>query len=212
MGEPMSQPTSVTPSPTASGAVNPVAVALAKIAVTRSYGRRPVILIDGRTGAGKTTLARHLTASLTDCLNRPVQLVSLDDCYPGWDGLAAGAAAVATTILRPGCPGYDRYDWAAGRLAGWVSLDPAAPTVVEGTGAITQDSARLATLTIWVEAADEDRRAWLAAREGTGYTAWWERWTRQELVHLAVDQPERLADVIVDLHRATILHRVVPDR
>ncbi len=52
-------------------------------------GPRPVVLIDGRSGAGKTTLARDLAPMLG------AQLVSLDDIYPGWAGLEAGSAAVA---------------------------------------------------------------------------------------------------------------------
>ncbi|MEO8095730.1 MAG: hypothetical protein ABI632_12485, partial [Pseudolysinimonas sp.] len=53
---------------------------LAQLAI--ASGPRPVVLIDGRSGAGKTTLARELAPLVG------AQLVSLDDVYPGWDGLA----------------------------------------------------------------------------------------------------------------------------
>ena len=47
------------------------------------------ILIDGRSGSGKTELARSIAAHWPEA-----QLVRLDDLYPGWDGLDAGSAAV----------------------------------------------------------------------------------------------------------------------
>ena len=44
---------------------------------------RPVILVDGRSGAGKTTLATQLAAR-----HPGWQLVHADDIYPGWMGLS----------------------------------------------------------------------------------------------------------------------------
>ncbi|GMA89644.1 hypothetical protein [Homoserinibacter gongjuensis] len=79
----------------------------APLAARLASGPHPwVLLIDGRSGAGKTVLARDL-ARLTGAT-----LVSLDEVYPGWDGLAAGAAAVPG-IIRDG--GWRRWDWAADR-------------------------------------------------------------------------------------------------
>lgn len=46
---------------------------------------RVAVLIDGQSGAGKTTLA----ALLRDGWRGAVEVVALDDVYPGWDGLAA---------------------------------------------------------------------------------------------------------------------------
>ena len=50
--------------------------------------RRPVVLLDGRSGSGKTVLAESLAPRLD------AQLVSLDELYPGWEGLEAGSAGV----------------------------------------------------------------------------------------------------------------------
>jgi adenylylsulfate kinase-like enzyme len=41
------------------------------------------VLIDGRSGAGKTTLAGHLRTRWESNV-----VVALDDIYAGWDGLA----------------------------------------------------------------------------------------------------------------------------
>jgi uridine kinase len=48
----------------------------------------PVILIDGQSGAGKTTLAQRVVQRWP--VQGRVQSVALDSLYPGWDGLEAG--------------------------------------------------------------------------------------------------------------------------
>lgn len=153
---------------------------------------RTVVLIDGGSGAGKTTLAREL-APLLDA-----QLVSLDDVYPGWDGLAAGSAAVHETVLRPVDAGYRRWDWAAERAADWHPLDPARPIVVEGCGALSRANRALATLGIWVELDEVTRRERALARDPE-FAEHWERWAAQERAHAAREDPRALADVVFDV-------------
>ena len=168
---------------------------LSAAAVARA-GARLVILIDGRSGAGKTTLAASLAQHLASYLNCPVQLVSLDDCYPGWGGLAAGAATVPD-MLSPD-PGYRRYDWAVGHLAEWVPLDPAAPIIIEGSGALTPASAELASLRIWLDAPEPIRRQAVEDRDGPTED-WWQLWATQEETHITTNNPEQLADVSIQL-------------
>ena len=81
-------------------------------------GRRLVVLLDGGSGAGKTTLARRLHRDLEARLGT-TQLVSLDDVYPGWHGLAAASELVWQSILRPASPGYPGWDWARDQPSGW---------------------------------------------------------------------------------------------
>ena len=58
-----------------------------------------IIAIDGRSGAGKTTLAIELAARLRE--HHKVSLFHLEDIYPGWNGLAAGIERYVTTVLAP---------------------------------------------------------------------------------------------------------------
>jgi len=180
--------------------------ALADWAAERAAGGRCVVLVDGRSGAGKTTLAVSLSDRLAQILGRPVQVVSLDDCYPGWDGLAAGAAMVPGMLSPPSmhdsaspdrqgtAPGYRRYDWALGRVAEWVPLDPVAPLVIEGSGSLTGASAQLASLRIWLDAPEQARREAVERRDGPA-SGWWDGWAAQELAHIAAHDPASLADV-----------------
>jgi len=166
---------------------------LANLAIEASVGRRLVVLIDGRSGAGKTTLAIDLGRALQR-LGWPVQIVSLDDVYPGWHGLATAAAAVPR-MLAPVGAGYRRYDWAQGRQTDWVDLDPTAPIIVEGAGAITPSSAPTATLRVWVDGAEAVRRQAVVNRDGP-VEDWWDDWSAQETAHIEVDGPIAMADVL----------------
>ena len=71
-----------------------------------------IIAIDGRSGAGKTTLAIELAARLRE--HHKVSLFHLEDIYPGWNGLAAGIERYASTVLAP---------LHRGETAEWVSWD-----------------------------------------------------------------------------------------
>ena len=136
------------------------------------------LLIDGASGSGKTTLARQIGHALG------IRVVHLDDFYPGWYGLAEGAAMVARDVLHPVQPGYWRWDWYRHRRAEWVPLEPGKDLVVEGVGAVTESSIRAARMlgdvnTIWVSADEHTRKARALARD-PGYVLWWQMWARQE--------------------------------
>ena len=53
-----------------------------------------VVLIDGRSGSGKTSLAADVAESLG------AAVLHLEDLYPGWDGLGAGSRAVASALAE----------------------------------------------------------------------------------------------------------------
>ena len=54
-----------------------------------------ITLIDGRSGAGKS----HYAAGLANTSG--AQVVSLDEVYPGWDGLDAGSWHIYTHVVLP---------------------------------------------------------------------------------------------------------------
>ncbi|WP_229123805.1 cobalt ABC transporter [Enemella evansiae] len=155
---------------------------------------RWVALLDGGSGSGKTSTAHEL-ARLLDPAPR---VVSLDDCYPGWDGLAAGAAMVTADILSDRA-GYRRWDWDRNRPGEWVPLDPAADLIIEGCGAITRASVALASVSVWLELSEPVRRQRALARDGAAYEPHWERWAAQERRHWLQDRPRDLADLVIEL-------------
>lgn len=161
----------------------------APLAARLASGTEPwVLLIDGRSGAGKTVLAREL-ATLTGAT-----LVSLDEVYPGWDGLAAGAAAVPG-IIRDGT--WRRWDWALGRPGDTASVERHGPLIVEGCGAISRASRALADHAWWLERDDAERKARALTRDGDAYAPHWERWAAQEEAFAAAEGSRELADLVL---------------
>lgn len=154
------------------------------------------VLIDGRSGSGKTTLARALSRQWDGAV-----VVSLDDIYPGWDGLAWAVDHVRQALLEPRAHGragrWRRWDWASGRPAGWHTVDHGQRLIVEGVGALTAANRELADLGIWVEAHEPDRKHRALLRDGDTYAPHWERWAQQESEFIARYDPRSVADVIV---------------
>jgi energy-coupling factor transporter ATP-binding protein EcfA2 len=155
----------------------------------------PVVLIDGRSGSGKTSLARTLVARWP--LRGRVQLVALDSLYPGWDGLAHGVEAARELILRPHARGligvWERWDWETSAPAEAHAVDPSLPLIVEGSGLLTAATARLGDVRVWLESPPQSRMRRALQRDGETYRPHWKRWAEQEECHLARDEPTRRA-------------------
>lgn len=135
----------------------------------------PVVTIDGYSGSGKSTLAAALARLVAGW-----QVLHLDDWYPGWDGLAAGAdiARRIAADLRAGrASSYEAWDWEHGTTGATIRV-PLAPTIIEGCGAIEVE----ADLAVWIaDPGEEERRTRALARDGQTYAPHWQRWADQDL-------------------------------
>ncbi|MGK3952715.1 hypothetical protein ACLKM7_10370 [Microbacterium sp. I2] len=164
-------------------------------AITRTAASNPVVLVDGRSGAGKTSLTRALVTRWP--LRGRVQLVALDSIYPGWDGLDDGVEAAREQILVPHARGivgvWQRWDWELQQPAEAHAVDPSLPLIVEGAGLLTPATARLGDIRVWLESPDASRRHRALSRDGETYAPHWERWSRQEQRHIERDAPTRHA-------------------
>jgi uridine kinase len=150
-----------------------------------------VVLIDGGAGSGKTTLAAQLAESWPGI---GPAVVSLDEFYPGWQGLAAGAMLVPEVITGDS---FLTWDWTAGRPGVVRELDRTAPLIVEGCGAITPGSRALATVSIWLEQPAHTRRERALARDGEMFAPHWDQWAAQEADHWRRNRPWELADFVL---------------
>ena len=135
----------------------------------------PVVTIDGYSGSGKSTLAAALARLVNGW-----QVLHLDDWYPGWDGLEAGAdiARRIAADLRAGrASSYEAWDWENGTTGATIRV-PLAPTIIEGCGAIEA----VADLAVWIaDPGEEERRTRALARDGQTYAPHWRRWADQDL-------------------------------
>lgn len=159
----------------------------------------PIVLIDGQSGAGKTTLA----ALLRERWIGPVAVIALDDIYTGWDGLSDGARIVRERILVPLAvqqpARWRRWDWEHSVPGDEVETPAGTAVIIEGSGVLSAASAVFASVRVWLESPEDVRRARALARDGDAYRPYWERWAAQERQHLVVDTPRTHATIIVDV-------------
>ena len=171
---------------------------MARLALLRQTPR--VICIDGRSGSGKSTLAAALAR--LECgrtWSRPT-ILPLEDLYPGWGGLAAGAAAVPA-VLHTGR--LRRYDWVRERFLPEETLRDG-PIIVEGCGSVTPDTLAAAhrrgpVWSIWLEAPAPDRYARAMTRDGDVFAPHWGEWAAQEEAHFTQVRPRELVNELVHI-------------
>ncbi len=166
-----------------------------------TLGTTRLLCIDGRAGSGKTTLAGAVAGAAT-AQGCEVSVVHMDDIYEGWAGLARTMPRVAGDLVEPlaqGKPGrWQRYDWAAGRLAEWHTVTPVPLLVLEGVGSAASCYDDRITTLVWVDAPRELRIARGLARDGEQVRPYWMAWMEDEDALFARERTRERADVIVD--------------
>ncbi|NYI93859.1 hypothetical protein HNR12_000136 [Streptomonospora nanhaiensis] len=172
------------------------AVAALRRSPARAGGVR-VLAVEGRSGAGKTTLARRLAAE-AGC-----PLLHMDDLYPGWSGLAAAVPLVRQWVLEPLARGADPrwrpYDWARGAFGDWQTTPVRGELVVEGCGSGAAELRPHLAALAWVEAPREERERRLDARwDAAEYAPYRHMWADQEDAFYAAHHPREHADLVID--------------
>lgn len=175
-----------------------VAVAVAEAArrAVPRCGRTRVLAVDGRSGAGKTSLAVGLRAAL----GAPV--VALEELYGGWDALERGIDLLVSAVLEPLSAGraarVPRYDWVAAAWDTPWTLEPPALLIVEGVGAGARRAAAYASVLVWMEAPESVRKKRALDRDGETFAPHWDMWAAQEEAMLAREHTPDRADFLID--------------
>lgn len=159
-----------------------------------SCGPVHVIGIDGRSGSGKTSLAREVATAWS------AALVSMDSIYPGWDGLAASTPMLVDHVLRPLAAGGDAiiptWDWLASRSGPRLPLPAPTRLVVEGCGSTVGPAAGLIGTRVWLDGEESVRRQRALDRDGEVFAEHWDRWARQEAAVFAADRTRDRAHLV----------------
>lgn len=148
-----------------------------------------VVVIDGMTGSGKTTLARSLVERMAGRPAPPCRpLLALEGLVPGWEGLAEGVGRAADLLAalgrgHAGCA--PSWDWTRMRPGPRLVVPPleAEVLVVEGSGALAaaaQDLPALEIMRVLVEAPAGLRHGRVTERDPYRWDIGsWERQERQ---------------------------------
>ena len=158
-----------------------------------------MVAVDGRGGAGKSTLARAMAAA---CGGAPV--VRVDD-FLYWRDIDGWWPRLEREALRPllsGSPARFRVrDWSGDPLgqglAGWAEVPPAEVVIVDGITSSRRAIAADLALALWVEAPRAERLRRAIARDGEQRRALWAEWMRLEGEFFARDGARDRADHVI---------------
>jgi len=171
---------------------------------TASFTRPLLVGIDGRGGAGKSTLAAGLVAAVPGAVGVHGDDRAWHEPMFGWSRLLRDEVLVPlrcgrAVSCRP--PAWEHHD-----RAGRISVEHTVPmVVVEGTGTTPAALADLYDATIWVQSdfAEAERRGLERdVADGTNgdaqeARAFWDEWMQAERAHLVADRPWERADLVV---------------
>ena len=160
----------------------------------------PIILIDGRAGSGKTTLASALQQQLFKDGDSLPRVIHMDDLYLGWDGLVAGVDYLNRHILKfvaaAKTANWQKFNWQTEQRDQWQEFSGGTPLIVEGVGALNRFASEIAQLRVWLEVPEETRRERWVQRDGHKFDENWAPWAAQELDFYATERSAELADLI----------------
>lgn len=168
---------------------------LALAASRAAHGSPPVIAIDGRSGAGKSTFAARLVEVIAG-----VAVVRTDDIawhhsFFGWTDLMRDG--VLEPVRRGEQVAYRPPAWVERGRPGAVRIPAGCQVVVlEGVGAGRRELADLVDALVWMQSDATDARTRGIARDG-GDVAFWDEWEAEEVPFLRHHRPWERADVIV---------------
>ena len=164
---------------------------------------KPLILIDGNGGSGKTTFAKRLVNTLN------ANLVSSDDiCWYAdpiyWDDEMIDG--IIRHWLKEKNVSYRPSGWIKENRPGFINVDPNKALIIEGMGACRRTLREFASYSVWVDSEPDIARMRvinrdLAAGENGGtfesvsqFTDWWD-----SLLHpfFLQEEPWNNASIIV---------------
>jgi len=165
--------------------------------------RGALVLIDGASGTGKTSLADEMAARWPT--GRNVVVVHMDDLYGGWNGLAAGILALELSLLTPRAAGRDAhlrsFNWITETWENGLVIPAHVDVIVEGCGSFGPMEANGADALIWLEAPENLRRQRALGRGAEDFERHWDMWEQQFDQYLQRSDPAERASLTVQSNR-----------
>lgn len=163
-------------------------------------GRTHIVAIDGRAGAGKTTLSKELLLALS--LKHEVTVIHLDDLYSGWD-LALGESltqilSVLLETLSKDSPALvPIYDWKMQSFNSQREIVPCDLIIIEGVGSAQSIVREFSTATIWLDIDPATGLQRVLDRDGIAISEEMLQWQINEDRHFLKDRTRENADFIL---------------
>lgn len=163
-------------------------------------GSTHVIAIDGRAGAGKTTLANELSLALR--LHHKVSVIHLDEIYSGWDlalsdTLTSSLSQILNSISAEQIATFPVYDWIWEQFDSFREISPCDLIIIEGVGSAQRVVREFATATIWLDIDPHVGLKRVLDRDGGALEDQMNRWQIREEEHFRVDATRENVDFIL---------------
>jgi len=163
-------------------------------------GSTHIIAIDGRAGAGKTTLANELCLALS--LHRKVTVIHLDEIYAGWelalsDLLTNSLSQILKSIAAEEIAVVPIYDWAKEQFNSTREISPCDVIIIEGVGSAQRVVRAQATVSIWIDIDPHTGLERVLGRDGLAIEEQMKLWQVREEEHFLSDATRENVDFIL---------------
>jgi uridine kinase len=161
---------------------------------------RPIIAIDGPAGAGKTTLADHLRASLS--LKYKCAILHMDDLYNGWENafdyhLTDALVGVCKAHQKSQKISLSRYNWSRGEYGPAEELPQSELLILEGVGSMQSVIRPLLSASIWIEIEAQAGLARVLLRDGQSISPQMQGWLISQEQHFRENDSHNAADFVL---------------
>ena len=165
-----------------------------------SSSPRPIIAIDGPAGAGKTTLAEHLSAALS--LKYKCATIRMDDLYNGWshpfDFHLADALETACASHRKSQKySLSFFNWSSNEYGVPIEMAQSELLILEGVGSLQAPIRSYLSASIWIEIDAQAGVKRVLSRDGDGIALQMKDWLEQQDEHFRRNQSMSAADFVL---------------
>ena len=149
-----------------------------------------LIAIDGRAGAGKTTLAARFFEELS--VDKRVEVIHMDDLYDGWEnaldeGLTKTLESIVNAHQKKEGFEIDIFNWQSMSFDSKRQINPVDILILEGVGA-GQKVVRDAGATLyWLDIDADDGIARVLKRDGNQIASQMKQWQIAQEIHFMRD-------------------------
>lgn len=159
-----------------------------------SHNQTLVISIDGRAGAGKTTLANQLAKSFPG-----TQVIHMDDLYRGWaltlgQNLTRELQSILDQLADQGEVTYVKFDWLQNNLGDKVIFAAPKILVLEGVGSGQSSISDSVDISVWIEVSQEIGLSRVLERDGAQITEEMRLFILEQETHFTAEGTQERSD------------------
>ncbi|HUW87995.1 MAG TPA: hypothetical protein VMW30_06440 [Candidatus Paceibacterota bacterium] len=163
-------------------------------------GSTHVLAIDGRAGAGKTTLANNLFLALSATC--PAALIHMDEMYEGWESaLGESLTERLSNLLEDLSRGVPHqlpiYDWHVKAFNAFREIMPTCILILEGVGSAQRIVREFATATFWLDIDSETGLTRVLERDEKISEPFMSQWQVDEDEHHRREKTRENADFVL---------------